>query len=276
MMGLVAILLFIFTYMDISLLEISKAIILGVVEGITEFLPISSTGHLIVAGDVLNFTGDKAKAFEIFIQLGAILSVVWLYRKKIFDFTAGWFTFWTKVLVSFLPAAFIGLIAHSYIKSHFFTVQTVALTLIAGGIAILGIEAYVRNTFRDGTIREVRYGQAFWIGVAQVFALIPGVSRSGATIMGGLLQKLDRKTATEYSFFLAIPTMLAATSLDLVKSRGAISGGGDVIIFGIGFVVAFLSGMIAIKTFMRFISTHSFKGFAWYRIIFGTLLLVFL
>lgn len=259
--------------MDISLLEASKAVILGVVEGVTEFLPISSTGHLIVAGDVLHFTGEKAKVFEVFIQLGAILSVVWLYRKKIFDFTAGWFTFWTKVLVSFLPAAFIGLIAHSYIKSHLFTVQTVALALIGGGIIILGVEAYVKEKAKGGSLHQVNFMQAFWIGVAQVFALIPGVSRSGATIMGGLLQKLDRKTATEYSFFLAIPTMLAATLFDLVKSRGAISGGGDVIIFGIGFVFAFLSGMIAIKTFMRFISTHSFKGFAWYRIIFGIVLL---
>ncbi len=265
---------------DVSLIEISKAAILGIVEGVTEFLPISSTGHLIVAGDVLHFTGEKAKVFEVFIQLGAILSVVWLYRKKIFDFSqrdaslmTGWFTFWTKVLVSFLPAAFIGLIAHSYIKSHLFTVQTVALALIGGGIIILGVEAYVKEKAKGGSLYQIRYMQAFWIGVAQVFALIPGVSRSGATIMGGLLQKLDRKTATEYSFFLAIPTMLAATLFDLVKSRGAISGGGDVIIFGIGFVFAFLSGMIAIKTFMRFISTHSFKGFAWYRIIFGILLL---
>lgn len=269
-----------FTHMDISLLEAGKAVILGVVEGVTEFLPISSTGHLIVAGDILHFTGEKAKVFEVFIQLGAILSVVWLYRKKIFDFSqgdaslaAGWMTFWTKVFVSFLPAAVIGLLFHSYIKEHLFTVETVALALIGGGIVILGVEAYVKEKAKGGSLHQIHHMQAFWIGMAQVLALVPGVSRSGATIMGGLLQKLDRKTATEYSFFLAIPTMLAATLFDLVKSRGAISGGGDVIIFGIGFVFAFLSGMVAIKTFMRFISTHSFKGFAWYRIIFGTLLL---
>lgn len=262
--------------MDISLLEVGKAAILGIVEGITEFLPISSTGHLIVAGDVLNFTGDKAKTFEIFIQLGAILSVVWLYRKKIFDVTEGWFTFWTKILVSFLPAALAGLMFHSYIKEHLFTVETVGLALIGGGIVMLGVETYVKNKENGIALRQVRFSQAFWIGAAQVLALVPGVSRSGATIMGGLLQKLDRKTAAEYSFFLAIPTMFAATIFDLAKSPGAISGGGDVIVFAVGFIFAFVSALIAIQTFMKYISTHSFRGFAWYRILFGVLLLVLL
>ena len=271
--------------MDISLIELSKAAVLGIVEGVTEFLPISSTGHLIVAGDLLNFTGERAKTFEIFIQLGAILSVVWLFRQKIFpprdvpagsDFTEGWMTFWTKILVSFLPAALVGLIFHSYIKDHLFTVYTVSLALIAGGIVMLGIEAYV-NKVRAGSgkmsLSSVRFDDALWIGVSQVLALVPGVSRSGATIMGGLLQKLDRKTAAEYSFFLAIPTMLAATLFDLLKSRGSLHSS-DALMLGVGFVFAFVSAMIAIKVFIKFISTHSFRGFAWYRIVLGVLLLV--
>lgn len=264
--------------MDISLIELGKAAILGIVEGITEFLPISSTGHLIVAGDVLNFTGERAKTFEIFIQLGAILSVVWLYWKKIFNFTEGWMTFWTKILVSFLPAALVGLMFHSYIKEHLFTVYTVALALIGGGIVMLGIEAYMKERERGDGIRSLsslRFDGALWIGVAQVLALVPGISRSGATIMGGLLQKLDRKTAAEYSFFLAIPTMLAATMFDLLKSRASLQSS-DALMFGVGFVFAFVSALFAIKTFIKFISTHSFRGFAWYRIGLGILLLILL
>ena len=267
--------------MDISLIELIKAATLGIVEGVTEFLPISSTGHLIVAGDLLNFTGERAKTFEIFIQLGSILSVVWLFRRKIFDFTEGWMTFWTKILVSFLPAALAGLMFHSYIKDHLFTVYTVSLALIGGGIVMLGIEAYVNkrgtgngsSSSRARGSRELRFDDALWIGVSQVLALVPGVSRSGATIMGGLLQKLDRKTAAEYSFFLAIPTMLAATLFDLLKSRASLHSS-DALMLGVGFVFAFVSALIAIKTFMKFISTHSFRGFAWYRIILGVLLLV--
>lgn len=271
--------------LDISLLEAGKAALLGIVEGVTEFLPISSTGHLIVAGDLIGFTGDRAKAFEVFIQLGAILSVVWLYRRKIFpqmdtsddlNFWKRWMNFWMKVLVSFLPAAVVGLLLHSFIKSHLFSVEVVAISLILGGIAILIIEHVVKGRARVGDVNQVNYRQAWWVGVAQVLALVPGVSRSGSTIMGGLLTGLDRKTAAEYSFFLAIPTMLAATLFDLYKSRGSIGGEGDVLLFGIGFVVAFLSALVAIKTFMRFISSHSFRGFAWYRIVFGGALLALL
>ncbi len=279
---------------DFSLVEIGKAIILGVVEGVTEFLPISSTGHLIVAGDLLRFNGPAAQTFEIFIQLGAILSVVWLYKKKIFpprdklprsvpagtsaepDFSAGWVQFWMKVFVSFLPAAVVGLAAHTYIKAHLFTPSIVALSLIGGGIVILGVEAFLRrkatSTPAENAVQRVTYPQAMWIGVAQVLALIPGVSRSGSTIIGGMLTKLDRKTATEYSFFLAIPTMLAATGYDLLKSAGSISSS-DVPVFAVGFIVAFFSALVAVKTFIRFIGTHSFRGFAWYRIAFGVLIL---
>lgn len=283
---------------DFSLLDIGKAAVLGVVEGVTEFLPISSTGHLIVAGDVLRFgaagtatSSESAKAFEIFIQLGSILSVVWMYRKKILpprdesadsDFSAGWMKFWMKVLVSFFPAAVVGLALHSYITNHLFTVPTVAISLIVGGVVILGVEALVKEK-REGagsapavhSVQNIGFLQALFIGIAQVLALIPGVSRSGATIMAGLLQKLDRKMATEYSFFLAIPTMLAATLFDLFKNRNALHSS-DALIFGVGFVVAFVTALIAICTFLKFISSHSFKAFAWYRIVFGLLLLALL
>ncbi len=270
--------------MDVSLLELGKAALLGVIEGVTEFLPISSTGHLIVVGEAIGFTGDRAKSFEVFIQLGAILSVVWLYREKIFpqrdesadsNFSKGWMAFWTKVLVSFLPAAVIGFFFHSYIKSHFFTPETVALALIGGGIVMLGIEYFLKKRDAATGLERVSFGQALWIGIAQILALIPGVSRSGATIMGGMLKGLDRKTAAEYSFFLAIPTMFAATIYDLWKSREAVVAD-DALIFGVGFIVAFVSAIVAIKTFMKFISTHSFKGFAWYRILFGVVLLFLL
>lgn len=271
---------------DFSLVEIGKAIILGVVEGVTEFLPISSTGHLIVVGDWIGFGKEAgtnassaafASTFEIFIQLGAILSVVWLYKKKIFDFSAGWMQFWMKVLVSFLPAAVVGLAAHKYIKTYLFTPSIVALSLIGGGIVILGVEAFLRRKTisapAENAVQHVKYSQALWIGVAQILALIPGVSRSGSTVIGGMLTKLDRKTATEYSFFLAIPTMLAATGYDLLKSAESVSSS-DIPVLAVGFVVAFFSALVAVKTFIRFIGTHSFRGFAWYRIAFGVLILM--
>ncbi len=279
--------------MNISLLELGKAALMGLVEGVTEFLPISSTGHLIVVGEWIGFTGKSVKTFEVFIQLGAILSVVWLYRKKVFpltglpprdtsakapagsDFSEGWMKFWTKVFVSFLPAAVIGFFFHSYIKSHFFTSQTVALALIGGGIVMLGIEYFLKKRDAVTGVERVSFGQAVWIGIAQILALVPGISRSGATIMGGMLKGLDRRTAAEYSFFLAIPTMFAATMYDLWKSRDVIVAD-DALVFSVGFVVAFVSAVVAIKTFMKFISTHSFKGFAWYRIIFGVMLLFLL
>jgi len=272
--------------LDISSVAVIKAAIMGVVEGVTEFLPISSTGHLIVVGDALHFDGPAAQTFEIFIQLGSILSVVWLYKKKIFDFSSkdasaslqtGWMKFWIKVLVSFLPAAIVGLAAHKYIKAYLFTPTIVALSLIGGGIVILGVEAFLRRKSisapAENAVQHVKYSQAIWIGVAQILALIPGVSRSGSTIIGGMLTKLDRKTATEYSFFLAIPTMLAATGYDLLKSAGSVSSS-DVPVFAVGFIVAFFSALVAIKTFIRFIGTHSFRGFAWYRIAFGVLILL--
>lgn len=269
-----------------------KAAVMGLVEGVTEFLPISSTGHLIVVGEWIGFenmlgaaAGGSARAvaqtFEIFIQLGAILSVVWLYRKKIFDFSAGMMRFWTKVFISFLPAAIVGFALHSSIKSYLFTSSVVGISLIAGGVVIFVVEYFLEKKSRsvgsfplEKDMERVDSMQALWIGIAQTLALIPGVSRSGATIIGALLQKLDRKTATEYSFFLAIPTMLAATGYDLLKSSDGIVSG-DIPIFAVGFGVAFFSALIAIKTFLKFIGAHSFRGFAWYRIGAGVVILLF-
>lgn len=257
---------------------IIKAIIMGVVEGITEFLPISSTGHLILAGDVLQFTGDSAKTFEVFIQLGAILAVVWLYREKLLSSIQGIGTektnrFLLNLLIAFLPAAFIGLLTHSYIKQYLFNPLTVAGALIAGGIAIMVIERMVKKPVVMD-IDDVSYRQALGIGLAQTLSLFPGVSRAGATIMGGMCIGLGRKAATEFSFFLAVPTMVAATSFDLLKSLHALTVQ-DIPIFVAGFFVSFFSALVVIKAFLGFITKHTFDSFALYRIVFGAVVLLY-
>jgi undecaprenyl-diphosphatase len=263
--------------MDLILLL--KSLILGVVEGITEFIPVSSTGHLILAGDLLGFGDEKAKVFEVFIQLGAILSVVWLYREKVFGVINGLpsrneaRSLAINIIIAFLPAAFIGLLVHKFIKAYLFNPITVAGALIAGGIAILLIEkmdhrAHVKN------VDSITLKQAIGAGIAQCLALFPGVSRSGATIMGGLIIGFDRKVAVEFSFFLAIPTMFAATGYDLFKSLNALSLS-DIPLFLVGFTTAFFSALIVIKAFLGYVSKHDFSGFAYYRIVFGLLVLAF-
>ncbi len=256
-----------------------KSLVLGIVEGITEFIPVSSTGHLILAGDVLGFGDEKAKVFEVFIQLGAILSVVWLYREKILGVVRGFRrredarSLLVNVTIAFLPAAFLGLLLHKGIKLYLFNPVTVAGALIAGGIAILLIEK-MDHRAHVADVDNITVKQAFGAGIAQCFALFPGVSRSGATIMGGLILGFDRKVAVEFSFFLAIPTMFAATGFDLVKSLNLLSLG-DVPFFLVGFVTAFFSALIVIKAFLGYVSRHDFSGFAWYRIAFGLLVLAF-
>ena len=263
--------------MDLMLLL--KGFFLGIVEGITEFIPVSSTGHLILAGDLLGFDDERAKVFEVFIQLGAILSVVWLYRDRVFGVIAGLRarrearSLAMNLIIAFLPAAFLGLTAHKAIKAYLFNPITVAGALIAGGIAILLIEkmdhrAHVRN------IDDITLRQAAGAGLAQCLALFPGVSRSGATIMGGLVIGFDRKVAVEFSFFLAIPTMFAATAYDLLKNLHALSLS-DVPLFLVGFVTAFFSALVVIKAFIGYVSKHDFSGFAYYRIVFGLLILAF-
>lgn len=258
--------------------DIVKAILLGLVEGATEFIPVSSTGHLILAGDWLNFEGDRAKTFEVFIQLGAILAVVWLYRAKVMTVlrNAGSDPAARQLLVNlaiaFVPAALMGYLTYDWIKEHLFNPLTVAWALLVGGIVILLIERW--NPPEDVTdVDRVPMQKALGIGVAQVLSLFPGVSRSGATIMGARSLGLSRRAAAEFSFFLAIPVMIVATGYDLFKSRDTLSAS-DAPVFAVGFVVSFLSAIVVVKAFLGFVSRHSFRSFAWYRIAFGALLLL--
>ena len=263
--------------MDIILLL--KAFILGIVEGATEFLPVSSTGHLIIVGDLLNFNDERGKVFEIVIQLGAILAVLWQYHAKfthvITNLTkeASSQRLVINLLIAFMPAAVMGLAFHHAIKQYLFSPITVAFALISGGIIILLIEKNLPKVDTH-SVDEMDWKHALKIGCVQCLALFPGFSRAGATIMGGLLFGLNRKTATEFSFFLAIPIMVAATVLDVAKS-GSLLSKDDIGIFAVGFITAFISALIAVRILIRFVSNHDFKGFAWYRIIFGVLVLAY-
>ncbi|MGH7668023.1 MAG: undecaprenyl-diphosphate phosphatase [Gemmatimonadaceae bacterium] len=256
---------------------IISAIVLGLVEGITEFLPVSSTGHLILAGHAIGFVGPTADAFEIIIQLGAILAVVWLYRDLLLRVARDGMAveesrrFIVALFIAFLPAAIVGLATHHWITGHLFVPPVVLGALIIGGVGILAIEHW-RPSPRFTTVMQIGYRTALWIGIAQVFALIPGVSRSGATIMGAMLAGVDRAAAAEFSFLLAIPVMFAATGLELWENRHLLSGS-DALVFAIGFVVAFLSALVVVKWLVRFVSHRSFDVFAWYRIVFGLLLI---
>jgi undecaprenyl-diphosphatase len=256
-----------------------KAIVLGILEGATEFLPISSTGHLIIANDLLSFTGERAKTFDIFIQLGAICAIVWHYRKRIRRVTGALFSdpaasrFAMNVMIGFLPAALLGLLLHKTIKSQLFNPISVAGALIVGGFVILAIESR-RRAHRVKDVDDLTWHVALKVGFAQSLALFPGVSRAGATIMGGLLSGMSRSVATEFSFFLAIPTMFAATLYDLYKNLN-IMRPEDIEILAIGFIAAFFSAWLVIRALLTFVSRHSFKAFAWYRILFGSLVLVY-
>jgi undecaprenyl-diphosphatase len=253
------------------------AALLGVVEGVTEFLPISSTGHLILVEDLLGFEGPPGKLFEIVIQLGAILSVVWVYRDLLWRTLLGLTRdraaqkLAINVTLAFLPAAVVGVIAHDYIKAVLFSPWVVSVSLIVGGIAILIVE----RTHRAAVVHssdEMPASRALAIGFFQTLALIPGVSRSGATIMGALLMGVDRRTAAEFSFFLAIPVMFAATAYDLFKNRATLSLDGAAVI-GVGFVVSFIVALAAIRWLLRYISNHGFGVFAIYRIVVGVVML---
>jgi len=258
--------------------EILKAIILGIIEGATEFIPVSSTGHLILAGDMLGFTGEKAKTFEIFIQLGVILSVVWVYRGKLSSVVKGIGTkkadqFLMSIFAAFLPVVFFGFLLHSFIKSYLFNPVTVAIALILGGFAILIIERAVKHPVVMD-VDNISIKRALGIGLAQTLSLFPGVSRAGATIMGAMCLGLERKAAVEFSFFLAIPTMFAAVSYDLMKSIDSLSLN-DIPVFSVGFFVSFISAMLVIKIFLRFVKKHTFDLFAIYRIVFGSIILFY-
>ncbi|MCL5669303.1 MAG: undecaprenyl-diphosphate phosphatase [Gammaproteobacteria bacterium] len=256
-----------------------KALLLGIIEGLTEFLPISSTGHLIIAADLLAFNGGSAKTFEIVIQLGAILAVCWHYRAKLFNLAralpgdSASQRFALNLLIAFAPAAVLGLLLHKTIKEYLFTPFNVAIALVLGGLVILWIERRYR-TPRMESMEQMRWSDALKIGLCQAVALIPGASRAGATIMGGLFFGLSRRAATEFSFFLAIPTMFAATLYDLYKSWHELHSQ-DIFLIAIGFSAAFLSALLAVKALLAFISSHSFKAFAYYRIVFGALVLIY-
>jgi undecaprenyl-diphosphatase len=257
--------------------DLAEAVILGLVEGITEFIPVSSTGHLIVVGDWFGQVDARAKTFDIFIQLGAILAIVWLYRARLLRTVSGARSdpasrrFLVNLAISFVPAAAVGFLIHDWIKDHLFNTSVVAWALILGGLAILLIERWSPRT-RYTEVSEVPPTTALGVGLAQVLSLIPGTSRSGATIMGGYALGLSRRAATELSFFLAIPIMFAATLYDLAKSLDALSVA-DAPFFATGFVVAFVSALIVVKAFLSYVSHHSFTAFAWYRIAFGAFLL---
>jgi undecaprenyl-diphosphatase len=255
-----------------------KAALLGLVEGATEFIPVSSTGHLIVVSAWLNLLDERTKTFTVFIQLGAILGIVWLYRTPLWQVARSAGTqegsrrFVGNVLIAFLPAAVVGFLAHDWIKEHLFQPWVVASALVIGGIIILVIERWSPpQTVED--VNQLPPRTALGIGLAQVLSLVPGTSRSGATILGGYALGLSRRAATEFSFFLAIPVMLAATMFDLWESW-AYLGPHDVPMFLVGFVVSFVSAVVVVRAFLKYVSTHSFRAFAWYRIVFGAVLLL--
>lgn len=257
--------------------QLLHALILGIVEGLTEFLPISSTGHLILAGDLLGFNDERGKLFHIVVQTGAILAVCWEYRVKLGTVAAGLGSdpaarrFVANLAVAFMPLAILGLIFGKTIKAHLFQPVPVALAFILGGVFILWAERR-RHVVRFESVDELRWQDALKLGLAQAFALIPGTSRSGATIIGGLFFGLSRKAAAEFSFFLAVPTLFAATAYQLWKER-ALLNADDLGMWAVGFVSAFVSAFLCVRWLLRYISTHDFTAFAWYRIAFGLVVL---
>ena len=249
--------------------DLINALILGVVEGLTEFLPISSTGHLILASDLLGATAERWKVFNIVIQTGAMVAVVWEYRARFFRVD---FALYRNLVIAFIPAAVLGLAFSKYIKAYLFHAVPVALAFIVGGFIILAVDRGERS-YRVASTRDMTWLDALKVGIAQCFALIPGTSRSGATIIGGMLFGLSRPAATEFSFFLAVPTLIAAGGYDLLKNRALLSAS-DAPIFAVGMVVAFVSAFVVIRWLIRYVATHDFRPFAWYRIAFGLLVLL--
>ena len=273
--------------MDVVLLL--KAAIMGIVEGLTEFLPISSTGHLILAGSLLDFTGDTVKVFEIAIQTGAMLSVIWEYRVRLGRTVAGIThdpvaqRFARNVVVAFIPAAVFGLLLGSVIKQHLFKPVPVAVAFIVGGLIILWVERRHKRLYgasdtegtrqaRVETVDEMTAMDALKVGLLQCLALIPGTSRSGATIIGSIVLGFSRKAATEFSFYLGIPTLMAAGAYSVWKQRDLLHWG-DLPMFLVGTVFAFISALLCIRWLIRYVSTHDFTVFAWYRIAFGLIVL---
>lgn len=274
--------------MDLILLL--KAALLGIVEGLTEFLPISSTGHLILAGSLLNFTGDIAKTFDIAIQTGAMFAVMWEYRSRLNQTLRGLGNeaaaqrFALNVSIAFVPAVIFGLLFGKMIKEHLFHPVPVAIAFVLGGIIILWVEARHKRAYgsldlqgqrkaRVETVDDMSWRDALKVGLVQCAALIPGTSRSGATIIGGMLFGLSRKAATEFSFYLAIPTLIGAGAYSLYKQRDLLAVA-DIPVFLVGAVFAFVSALVCIRWLIRYVATHDFTVFAWYRIVFGLIVLL--
>ncbi len=261
-----------------DLILVIKALILGIVEGLTEFLPISSTGHLILVGDLLHFNDEKGKVFELVIQVGAILAVCWEYRKKIWSVLTGLSSdpvaqkFAVNLSIAFLPLASLGFLFGKHIKALLFKPVPVALAFIFGAFIIIWAEKR-QHTVRVESVDDLTPLDALKLGLAQACALIPGMSRSGSTIIGGLFFGLSRKAATEFSFFLAIPTLVVASLYDLYKHRELLELAVDAPYFAVGMLAAFISALLAIKGLLRYISGHDFIVFAWYRIVFGLVVL---
>lgn len=273
--------------MDVILLI--KAAIMGIVEGLTEFLPISSTGHLILAGSLLNFVGEKAKVFEIAVQTGAMFAVVWEYRERLARTVKGIASerqaqrFAMNVLIAFIPAVVLGLSFGKLVKAHLFHPVPVALAFIVGGLIILWVEARHKRLYGDMDMQGARRARietvddmgpmdALKVGLLQCLALIPGTSRSGATIIGGVVLGMSRKAAAEFSFYLGIPTLMGAGAYSVLKQRDALAWA-DLPMFGVGLVFAFISALLCIRWLIRYVSSHDFKVFAWYRIAFGVVVL---
>jgi len=255
-----------------------KAAIMGIVEGLTEFLPISSTGHLILTGSLLGFSDDKSKVFDIAIQTGAIFAVILVYWQRLTDTAAGLGSdararrFVLNVAIGFLPAVLLGLLFGKAIKAHLFTPTVVASTFILGGCIILWAERRPQSTVKIQDVDGMSAMDALKVGLVQCLAMIPGTSRSGATIIGGMLLGLSRKAATDYSFFLAIPTLIGAGLYSLYKERALLSLA-DLPLFGVGLLFSFVSAWICVRWLLRYISSHDFVPFAWYRIAFGIVVL---
>jgi len=257
------------------------AVLLGIIEGLTEFLPVSSTGHLILAGELIGFTDNSSVAFKIAIQFGAILAVLLVYWRRfwavgvgLIKLEAGPVAFTRNILLGFAPALLIGVIAYDAIRAAMLTPEIVAIALVVGGILILLLERVVKNV-RFNSVEAIPFGTALSIGLVQCTAMLPGVSRSGATIMGGLLMGVERKTAAEFSFFLAVPTMLAATVYALWKDRELLSAD-DLGMISIGFFTAFVVAVFVVKAFVAIVGKYGFAPFAYYRIIAGSAALIWL
>ena len=263
--------------MDLILLF--KAAIMGIVEGLTEFLPVSSTGHLILTGSLLGFADDKSKVFDIAIQTGAIFAVMIVYWQRLRETMAGLGNdaraqrFAINVAIGFVPAVVLGLLFGKAIKAHLFTPVVVASTFIIGGFIILWAERRTSAVVRVETVDDMSRLDALKVGLVQCFAMIPGTSRSGATIIGGMLLGLSRKAATDFSFFLAIPTLIGAGLYSLYKERALLSVA-DIPLFGVGLLFSFLAAWLCVRWLLRYISTHTFVAFAWYRIAFGIVVLI--